>query len=130
MNLKPIFTLVLAPMLMVSGIAVASPGTIEQVDTYRQQGIENVDAKRGRELWYSKNGERGCTNCHGEMPAAAGKHVKTGKVIEPMARSVNPQRYRNAKKIEKWFLRNCKWTLGRECSTQEKADILTWLAGQ
>jgi len=75
-------------------------------------------------------GERGCVSCHGENPTASGTHVKTGKSIEPMAPSVNPARFRSAKKIDKWFLRNCKWTYGRECSTQEKADILTWLAGQ
>ena len=120
----------LLALAMISAIATAAPGPIEHLDTYRQQGIENADAQRGRELWYSTSAERGCTSCHGETPAMAGKHVTTGKAIEPMAPSVNPQRYQSAKQIEKWFLRNCKWTFGRECSTQEKADILTWLAGQ
>jgi len=47
-----------------------------------------------------------------------------------MAVSVNPERYRNEKKIRKWLLRNCKWTFARECSAQEKSDILTWLIQQ
>ena len=130
MNPESISTLVLTYFLIASGIATAAPGAIEHLDTYRQQGIDNTDAERGRALWYSTNGERSCTSCHGEMPVRAGRHVKTGKVIEPMALSVSPERYRSAKEIEKWFLRNCKWTFDRECSTQEKADILTWLASQ
>jgi hypothetical protein len=108
----------------------AAPEPIELLDVYRQQGVEQADPARGRQLWYAMVGERGCVSCHGENPTLDGKHVKTGKSIEPMAPSVNPARFRSAKKIDKWFLRNCKWTYGRECSTQEKADILTWLAGQ
>ena len=130
MNPKPILLVVLLSVLVVTGHALASEGLIDHLDSYRQRGVEQADAERGRKLWYATNDERSCTSCHGEMPADAGKHIKTGKTIEPMAPSVNPGRYRSAKKIEKWFLRNCKWTFGRECSTQEKADILTWLAGQ
>jgi hypothetical protein len=48
-------------------------------------------------------------------------------MIKPMAPSVNPGRYQDGKKIEKWFLRNCKWTFGRECTVQEKTDTLSWL---
>jgi len=116
--------------LVVTGQELAAAGQIEYLDSYRQQGIEHTDAERGRRLWHATDGERSCTSCHSEMPTVAGKHVKTGRAIEPMAPSVNPKRYRSGKKIEKWFLRNCKWTYGRECSTQEKADILTWLASQ
>lgn len=130
MNPKSLPIVVLLCAMVVSSLALAVAGRVDHLDTYQQQGVEQTDAERGRQLWYATLGERSCTSCHGEMPAVAGKHVKTGKAIEPMALSVNPERYQNAKKIEKWFLRNCKWTYGRECSTQEKADILTWLAGQ
>ena len=47
-----------------------------------------------------------------------------------MAPSVNPKRLTDRSKIEKWFKRNCKWTLGRECTPQEKGDILTFLLAQ
>ena len=130
MNHKSISLVVLLSALVVTGHTHASAGRIDHLDSYRQQGVEQTDAERGRKLWYATKDERSCASCHGETPADAGKHVKTGKTIEPMAPSANPERYRSAKKIEKWFLRNCKWTFGRECSTQEKADILTWLAGQ
>jgi len=56
--------------------------------------------------------------------------VKTGKTIEPIAVSANPERFTDVSKTEKWFRRNCKWTLGRECTPQEKGDLLTWLGGQ
>ena len=130
MSLKSIPLVVLLSSLLATGHALAAKGLAGHIGSYRQQGVEHIDAERGRKLWYAANGERSCTSCHGETPLDAGKHVKTGKPIEPMAPSVNPGRYQSAKKIEKWFMRNCKWTYGRECSTQEKSDILTWLAGQ
>lgn len=121
---------ILLPALAVSSHPLAAANWIDHLDTYTQQGIAQADADRGRKLWYATDGERSCTSCHGETPVLDGQHAKTGKAIEPMAPSVNRKRYQSAKKIEKWFLRNCQWTFGRECSTQEKADILTWLAGQ
>ena len=30
-------------------------------------------------------------------------------------------------KVDKWFRRNCKDVLARECSAAEKADVLAWL---
>lgn len=84
----------------------------------------------GKALWYQDFDGRSCTNCHGQSPSDTGKHNKTGRPIEPMALSVNPQRFTDTAKTEKWFRRNCRWTLGRECSPQEKGDILTWLKQQ
>ena len=57
-------------------------------------------------------------------------HPQTGKPIKPLAPSANPQRLTDLREINKWLLRNCKWTLGRECSAQEKGDFLTWLRQQ
>ena len=57
-------------------------------------------------------------------------HVCTGKSIELMAPSVNPKRLTDSRLIEKWFKRNCKWTLGRECTPQEKGDLLVYLQTQ
>jgi len=53
--------------------------------------------------------------------------VRTAKRIEPMAPSVNPERLTDPAKIEKWFGRNCEWTIGRDCTTQEKADFLAFI---
>ena len=101
-----------------------------QLQLYQQQGASAGDPDRGEQLWRLKQGERSCTSCHGDSPAQAGKHQKTGKAIQPMAVSVNPLRYGDQKKIKKWFLRNCKWTFARECRAQEKSDILSWLIQQ
>ncbi|MDF1763981.1 MAG: DUF1924 domain-containing protein [Oleibacter sp.] len=103
-----------------------------QLDGYRQQGAGPFSAEASERLWSSTSSNqeqsgRSCTQCHGKDPAQPGKHIKTGKVIEPMAVRSNPQRFSDAKFSEKWFLRNCKWTLGRECSAQEKGDVITWL---
>ena len=95
-----------------------------------------VDAERpfsadaGSNAWFAEHGDRSCTSCHTQSLTTSGRHQKTGKLIEPMAPSVNAQRLTQRKKINKWFLRNCKWTYGRECTAQEKGDILLWLSGQ
>lgn len=117
---------------LLSSLAItANSGVIEQkLDQYRAQDVEGFSPEAGHELWKSDNNGRSCTQCHGIGPSDAGKHEKTGKVIKPMAPSVNPKRLTDSKKIDKWFLRNCKWTLKRECTAQEKGDFLVWLREQ
>ena len=61
------------------------------------------------------------------VPAAEGQHASTGKHIAPLAPAANPQRFTDAAKTEKWFRRNCKEVVGRECTAGEKADVLAWL---
>jgi hypothetical protein len=101
------------------------------LDGYRSAGASTFSAQRGAAIWSARHRidgqERACSSCHTADPASPGKHAKTGKPIEPMAASVNPSRFTDAAKVAKWFRRNCKWTLGRECTPQEKGDLLTWL---
>jgi len=113
---------------------LADNTTIDNLlQVYASQGATEVDAEQGQYLWqktFQANGEfaeRSCASCHTENLTAPGKHIKTNKLIEPMAPSVNPQRLTDQKKIEKWFKRNCKWTMGRECTVQEKAGFLFYL---
>ncbi|WPL19216.1 heme protein [Thiorhodovibrio winogradskyi] len=73
---------------------------------------------------------RSCTTCHGRDLTQPGQHANTGKVIEPLAPSVNPQRLTDAAKIEKWLRRNCRWTIGRECTADEKADFIAYIKTQ
>jgi hypothetical protein len=100
---------------------------------YRALGAGEFDAAAGKALWDksypdARSGEvRRCAACHTTDLRQPGKHAQTGKVIEPMAPSVNPQRFTDIKFMEKWFLRNCKWTLGRECTPQEKGNVLMFL---
>jgi len=107
----------------------------EAFKTFSENGKLKFDAKRGQTLWTknfpAKDGKaRQCSTCHGTDLSKEGKHAKSGKIIKPMAASVNPERYTKMKKIKKWFKRNCKWTLGRECTHQEKGDILKYLTQQ
>ena len=104
---------------------------------YRQAGAGEFSAERGGQLWTKKFPDpkqagktRSCTTCHTDDLRRGGKHARTGKPIKPMAPSVNSKRLSDAKKIRKWLKRNCKWTLGRECTPQEKGDVLTFIRSQ
>lgn len=118
-------------MALTSNIAAANMAD-EMLAEFKQQGIQ-ASAQAGETLWNTdftdkKTGQqRNCTTCHGKNLSQSGEHAKTGKVIDPMAPSVNSERLTERKKINKWFKRNCKWTVGRECTAQEKADVLTYL---
>lgn len=68
-----------------------------------------------------------CTACHTEDPARPGRHAVTGKDIKPLAPSANPERFSDPAKVEKWFRRNCKEVLGRECTPGEKADFIAFV---
>ncbi len=116
-------------ILLLGGSVFAAPAD-DLLNTYLQQGVNTASAEAGKTLWFTDFDGRRCTDCHGDAPVDAGKHVRTAKHIDPMAPSVNALRLTDEKKIEKWFLRNCKWTLKRECSLQEKADVLVWLKEQ
>ncbi len=113
-------------------------GSLEALfDSYQQAGVITPKAEQGKLLWNkvfitekSKGKERSCSSCHGSDVRKSGKHIRTGKLIEPMASSVNLKRFRDVKKTKKWFKRNCKWTIGRECSVQEQVDILKYLTTQ
>lgn len=67
-----------------------------------------------------------CTTCHTSDPRAMGK-TRAGKPIDPMAKSANPNRFTDQAKVDKWFLRNCNSVVGRECTANEKADVLAYL---
>lgn len=73
---------------------------------------------------------RSCASCHGRDLTQPGRQANTGKVIEPLAPSVNPKRLTDSAKIEKWLRRNCRWTLGRECTATEKADFIAYIKTQ
>ncbi|MGD2118305.1 MAG: DUF1924 domain-containing protein [Chromatiales bacterium] len=93
---------------------------------------ESFSIHQGEQNWIRKmaatgDEQRACSDCHTTDPTQAGKHIRTGKLIEAMAPSVNPQRLTDGNKVEKWFRRNCKWTWGRSCTEQEKTDFINYL---
>lgn len=121
-------------LIAASTLAQATPATDELFARYQSAGAKGFDAARGDKAWHKEStGEEGkamsCTTCHGPDLSKEGRHHKTNKVIQPMAPSVNKERFADAKKIEKWFKRNCNDVLGRECSAQEKGDFLKFLLG-
>ena len=130
-------TLTLCTAILVSLPSAAIRADSETVNNllqdYAIQGAISVNEQQGEQLWnktFNFDGEfaeRSCASCHTNNLSAAGKHVKTGKAIEPMAPPSNAERLTDSKKVEKWFKRNCLWTMGRECSPQEKANFLIYL---
>jgi hypothetical protein len=118
-------------------MSAAHAGVVdEMLRQYQRQGANAFDGEVGKSLWTKSFGtnaeghERKCSTCHSADLRNIGKHVKTGKTIDPLAPSRNRERLTDAAEIEKWFKRNCQWTLGRECSAQEKGDFLTYIRTQ
>jgi mono/diheme cytochrome c family protein len=85
-------------------------------------------AQRGEQLFQTvHDGDWSCASCHTANPLAPGKHAKTGKAIAPLAPAANPERFTSLTTADKWFKRNCNDVIGRECTAQEKGDVLAYL---
>lgn len=124
-------TLAVAVVMIFAVLSYASEIADIMIAEFQAEASRPFSAEAGSETWFAEQPDgRSCTSCHGTSLTAVGSHQKTGKRIEPMAPSVNPERLTERRKINKWFLRNCKWTYGRECTAQEKGDILLWLRDQ
>ena len=114
-------------------VVVSSPllaGTVSGLlEGYQGAGAGPFSATRGGELWQrpGTDSTRRCSTCHGIDLGQGGRHKRTGKPIAAMSPAVEPKRLSDAKKIEKWLRRNCKWTWGRTCTAQEKGDLLSYI---
>ena len=97
----------------------------------RQAGF-TPSAKRGetffRQRFANNDKMPACTSCHTDSPLNAGQHVVTGKAIRPLAVAANVQRFSDPAKVEKWFGRNCREVIGRDCTPAEKADFVTTMS--
>ncbi len=123
--------------LLTLGLAVGATqaATLEDLlAAYRSEGAGPFTQAAGERLWGQEHpgaeGPRTCADCHTKNPRSAGRHAVTGKDIDPLAPSANPKRLTDRREVEKWLGRNCKWTLGRYCTAQEKGDLLTFLQSQ
>ena len=95
---------------------------------YTAQAAQPANAARGETFFKASHGQEWqCTSCHGKSPTVGGRHASTDKAIEPLAPAANVKRFNDSAKVEKWFRRNCKDVLARECSAAEKSDVLAWL---
>lgn len=97
-----------------------------------QQAGFTPSAERGgtffRQRFASNDKMPACTSCHTDSPLNAGQHVVTGKAIRPLAVAVNGQRFSDPAKVEKWFGRNCKEVVARDCTPAEKADFVAYMS--
>ena len=57
-------------------------------------------------------GRQACQHRQAHRSAGAGRH---------------PRAFTDSAKVDKWFRRNCKDVLQRECAPGEKADVLAYL---
>ncbi|MBF0399820.1 MAG: DUF1924 domain-containing protein [Magnetococcales bacterium] len=126
--------LIIGMMVVCTALADGHAATVDDLLAgYQREGAGPFRAEQGERLLNQVGKEspdatgNRCADCHTTDPRQRGKHVKTGKEIEPLAPAVNSERLQDAAKVEKWFLRNCKGTLGRACTPQEKGDFLTFL---
>jgi cytochrome c peroxidase len=90
----------------------------------------SFSAERGHKLYLQKGSgsksETSCASCHTLDPKAKGR-TRANRDIEPLAPSVNAQRFTDPAKVEKWFARNCDDVFSRPCTPVEKGDFITWL---
>ena len=99
-----------------------------QLDTFARLSGIRPNTTNGREFFLSRHGrEWSCASCHAADPTSQGRHAQTGDAILPMAPTANANRFTDATKSEKWFRRNCNDVMGRECTPEEKADVMAWL---
>ena len=87
-------------------------------------------AERGRSLYSMQPADWSCSTCHTNDPRGSGRHAVTSKPIKPLSPLANPARFSDAAKVEKWFKRNCRDVLERECTVVEKGDLLAFLLSQ
>jgi hypothetical protein len=119
----------LALLCSLPALAAENPILTELRTAAKQEAptFKDFSASRGEAFYNAKNGELACNTCHTSAPKALGKHAKTGKEIQPLAPSANPERFTDAAKVEKWFKRNCNEVLQRVCTAQEKGDFMTYV---
>ena len=90
--------------------------------------FKGFSAKAGEAFYKNKHGgDWSCSSCHTDNPAAEGKHTVTGKLIQPLSPNANAARFSDTAKVNKWFKRNCNDVLKRECTPEEKGNLLTYL---
>jgi len=124
-------TLLLAALVAASAARAESPTAL--LASYRAAAASQApaypgpSARAGNEFFHARGKDWSCASCHTADPLRPGRHAVTGKPIRPLAPSANPERFSDRAKVEKWFKRNCKDTLGRECTVAEMADVLAYL---
>lgn len=101
------------------------------LDVYVKKAGAPGSPERGQKLFTRRykgsNLFESCSECHGAVPTGKGKDLVSEKTIEPLAPAANPKRLTDAAKVDNFLRINCKDIVGRDCTAQEKADVLSWL---
>ena len=114
--------------LFLASLQAIAATPAELLAGYTAQAGQPTNAAKGEAFFKASHGQEWqCTSCHGKSPMMVGRHASTDKTIEPLAPAANAKRFTDSAKAEKWFRRNCKDVLARECTDAEKADVLAWL---
>lgn len=99
--------------------AVTGVGAVSCASCHRKDPREQIRAHRVDIL---------CRACHvlndAEHPMP--KHAKV-RYIEPFAPHAYAERFTDYAHVEKFFKLNCTMVLKRECTAQEKGDLIAWL---
>jgi mono/diheme cytochrome c family protein len=117
-------------MLLAGGAAAATPAEI--LRAYAAKAGSPPSAERGEKLFNSKNKGgtfESCADCHTAVPTQAGRDLLAEKSMPALAPAANAKRLTDAYRVETAFRLNCKDVMSRECTAQEKADVLSWLIG-
>ena len=123
-----IFIKSMISILLPSNAQAADTSATAQLQQWSVQAGTPGNAVKGQAFFNTKHGnDLSCASCHGTPPIKDGKHVSTGKLIPPLAPAFNTKSFTDTATVEKWFRRNCKDVLSRECSPSEKADVLAYL---
>jgi uncharacterized membrane protein len=118
----------LLALLLFASLHAMAATPAELLAGYSAQAGQSANAAKGEAFFKANHGQEWqCTSCHGKSPMTGGRHASTDKAIEPLAPAANAKRFTDSAKAEKWFRRNCKDVLARECTAAEKADVLAWL---
>lgn len=126
--------LILALLLSNLAYAATPSALLKQYEQQAKQenaAFVGFSADKGERFFHAErlhsDGKKvSCATCHTADPRNLGK-TRANKVIEAMAVNVNPQRFSDEAKVEKWFGRNCKDVLERNCTAQEKGDFISYL---
>jgi hypothetical protein len=118
-----------------------------------EPGFSGFSAERGQAFYFSQHriedgSRQSCASCHHEDPrketfahqdeipcrACHGGFARWPNGVPRMHRQIlafapseNPERFTDQAKVDKWFGFNCTYLLGRDCTPQEKGDLITWL---
>lgn len=117
-----------AGFLLSGPVRAGDTTAAQQLSRFSTQAGAPGNADQGQAFFTSRHGgEWSCSSCHGNPPVKRGQHASTGKEIDPLAPAFNASAFTDSARVDKWFRRNCKDVLSRECSAAEKANVLAWL---